>query len=134
LTITTLDEGLRKIFEPRAPSVSDRLHALRELSSAGVQTWVFFGPILPLFSDDPGTIGEMLATFQQCGVESILVDRMNLYPMVWRKLKAIVARNFPEQLVHLEKFKSNAGGYSSRLRANVKREASRCGLLCDIVF
>jgi DNA repair photolyase len=134
LTITTLAEGLREVFEPRAPSVSNRLHALRELSSAGIQTWVFFGPVLPLFSDDPGTIGEMLATFQQCGAQSVLVDRINLYPVVWRKLKAVVARNFPEQLVHLEKVKSNAGSYSSRLRANVQSEAARCGLLCDIVF
>lgn len=133
-TITTLDEKLRKIFEPRAPSVSDRLKALRELSAAGIQTWVFFGPVLPLFSDDPGTIGEMLDTFRQHGAQSVLVDQLNLYPMVWRKLQALVAKDFPEQLSHLKKVKSNAESYSSRLRAIVQREASRSGLLCDIVF
>jgi DNA repair photolyase len=134
LTITTLDEKLRKVFEPRAPSISDRLHALRELSKAGVRTWVFFSPALPLFSDEPGTIGEMLTIFRECGAQSVLVDRMNLYPMVWRKLRAVFARNFPEKISHLERVKGNSEAYSSHLRANVHREAARSGILCDIVF
>lgn len=134
ITITTLDERLRKIFEPRAPSVQDRLHALRELSVAGIRTWVFFGPVLPSFSDDPGTIGEMLEVFRECGAQSVLVDRVNLYPAVWRKLRAVFARNFPEKLSHLERVKGNSEAYSSRLRANLQREEARSGIPCDIVF
>jgi DNA repair photolyase len=134
ITITTLDEKLRRVFEPRAPSISDRLHALQELSAAGIRTWVFFGPVLPLLSDDPRTIGKMLATFHNCGAQSVLVDRLNLYPIVWRKLKAVFARDFPGLFADLQKIKSDAESYTSHLRAQVQREAARQGILCDIVF
>jgi DNA repair photolyase len=133
-TITTLDEKLREVFEPGAPAISDRLNALRELSAAGIRTWVFFGPVLPAFSDNPRIIGEMLDVFRDCGAQSVLVDRVNLYPAVWRKLRAVFARDFPEKLSHLEKAKGDGEKYSSRLRTDVQREAARSGILCDIVF
>jgi len=134
MTITTLDEKLRKIFEPRAPSIPDRLHALRQLSVAGIRTWVFFGPVLPSFSDDLRTVGEMLRVFRKSGAQSVLVDRVNLYPLVWRKLRTVFARHFPEKLSHLERVKGDGQRYSSRLRADIRREAARSGIPCDIVF
>ncbi|KUJ93820.1 MAG: hypothetical protein XD40_0951 [Archaeoglobus fulgidus] len=46
-TITTLDEGLAKKIEPRAPSPRKRVKALEKLSEEGVRTWIFMGPIIP---------------------------------------------------------------------------------------
>lgn len=46
-TIITLDEDLRLKLEPKAPSVSSRIDALRELKSEGIATFTFIGPVIP---------------------------------------------------------------------------------------
>ncbi|MDO5552248.1 MAG: radical SAM protein [Planctomycetia bacterium] len=46
-SIAMLDEKAREIFEPGATSISRRLDALRTLADAGLETFVFIGPILP---------------------------------------------------------------------------------------
>jgi DNA repair photolyase len=51
ISLTTLDAGLARILEPRASSPSDRLAAMRELSSAGVPVTVMTAPIIPAIND-----------------------------------------------------------------------------------
>jgi DNA repair photolyase len=48
ITITTDDEGIRKIFEPNAPPISARLNALKRLHNEGIKTYAFIGPVLPM--------------------------------------------------------------------------------------
>src|SRR5690242_13820194 len=45
LTITTLDEGLARLLEPRAPRPALRLNALKTLSDAGVRVSVLAHPV-----------------------------------------------------------------------------------------
>ncbi len=70
LTITTDDERMRQLFEPHAPSIAARLQALCRLKSAGLHTYAFVGPALPM---NP----RRLASLLQGLVDEVLVDRMN---------------------------------------------------------
>jgi DNA repair photolyase len=70
LTISTDDEKTGKIFEPYAPPISARLEALKKLYQAGINTYVFIGPLLPL---NPERLAKMLRPY----ASSILIDRMN---------------------------------------------------------
>jgi len=72
LTIPTDDEQIRKIFEPKSPSVKDRIGTLDNLHSQGIYTYVFIGPILP---QNP----EHLASLLLDKVDYVLIDKMN-YP------------------------------------------------------
>ncbi len=45
-TITTLDDDLARMLEPRAPSPLQRLQAMRKLAAAGIPTGIFAAPIL----------------------------------------------------------------------------------------
>ncbi len=82
MTVTTDDDRIRAAFEPKAPAIRSRVKALRRLHEAGVRTYAFVGPILPM---DPEALAGMLAGT----VDSVLVDRMN-YPgkseAVYRRL------------------------------------------------
>jgi DNA repair photolyase len=78
LSITTHDEGIKKIFEPYSPSIHSRVNTLRTLRREKIQTYVFIGPMLPL---DPKPLVAMLDGL----VDEVLIDRMN-YP---NKVKAI---------------------------------------------
>jgi DNA repair photolyase len=51
LSITTLDEELRRVMEPRTATAAARLEAIRTLSGAGVPTGVMVAPIIPGLND-----------------------------------------------------------------------------------
>lgn len=134
LTITTLDEGLREIFEPRASSIQERLRALKELSAVGIQSWVFLGPILPYFCDGQETIAKILAAFQEHGAQRVLVDRLNFYPRVWHRMRTILLERFPEQLEYYEIVRRDIESYSLSLKRTVQRESTRQSMTCEIIF
>jgi DNA repair photolyase len=48
LSIPTDDDRVRKVLEPNSPPIGARLTALEKLHAAGIQTWVFIAPILPM--------------------------------------------------------------------------------------
>lgn len=74
-SIATADDSVRRIFEPQAPPIKDRIRALDKLHSAGIRTYVMIAPILP------GTVGlpEMLAG----KVDYAIIDRMNYHYADW---------------------------------------------------
>jgi DNA repair photolyase len=77
-SISTHDEGIRKLFEPHSPSIDSRVKALRALHREKIRTYAFVGPMLPL---DPKPLVAMLEGV----IDEVLIDRMN-YP---NKVKAI---------------------------------------------
>ena len=74
-SITTADENIRKLFEPNAPPIKDRVRALDELHRAGIRTYVMIAPMLP------GAEG--LAEILAGKVDSVIVDRMNYHYADW---------------------------------------------------
>jgi DNA repair photolyase len=51
VSITTLDDELKRRMEPRAPSSRARLSAIEQLSAAGVPVTVLFAPVIPALND-----------------------------------------------------------------------------------
>jgi DNA repair photolyase len=70
ITITTDEEKIRRIFEPGAPAIEDRIKALREIHRHGIRTYVFIGPLLPM---NPERLAESILRH----ADSVLIDRMN---------------------------------------------------------
>ncbi len=50
-SITTLDEKLRRLMEPRTANANKMLTAMQQLSEAGVPVGVMMGPIIPSIND-----------------------------------------------------------------------------------
>lgn len=51
ISVTTLDEGVRRAMEPRTSTAEARLDAIAKLSSAGIPTGVMVAPIIPGLTD-----------------------------------------------------------------------------------
>lgn len=51
LSVTTLDEPLRRALEPRAPTTDARLDAVARLNAAGVPAGVMIAPVVPGLND-----------------------------------------------------------------------------------
>lgn len=47
VSITSLEEELRRVMEPRTATAQQRLRVIRELSEAGVRVGVMLGPMIP---------------------------------------------------------------------------------------
>ncbi|MGB9716031.1 MAG: SPL family radical SAM protein [Thermodesulfovibrionales bacterium] len=75
LTITTADEKIKRIFEPFAPSIENRIKALAKLHSEGIKTQVMIAPLLP------GTKG--LVKELNGKVDFVIIDRMNYHYADW---------------------------------------------------
>jgi DNA repair photolyase len=75
LSITTADDGIRKLFEPSAPPIKERVRALDELHQAGIRTYVMIAPILPH--------AEHLAEILADKVDYVMLDRMNYHYGDW---------------------------------------------------
>ncbi len=78
-SVTTADDSIRKLFEPHAPPIADRIHALEVLHDAGIRTYAMVAPVLP------GAEG--LAELLRGKIDYILIDRMNYHyaDRVYRK-------------------------------------------------
>jgi len=75
LSVTTGDDGIRKLFEPNAPPVVERIKALEQLHLAGIRTFAMIAPMLP------GAEG--LAAALTGKVDYVLIDRMNYHYGDW---------------------------------------------------
>ena len=74
-SIPTADDHIRKLFEPIAPPIAERISALDELHRGGIKTFVMIAPILP------GALE--LTEALQGKVDSIIIDRMNYNHAHW---------------------------------------------------
>lgn len=75
ITVTTGDDGIRRLFEPHAPSIEARIRTLDELHRAGIRTFAMIAPILPG--------AETLAADLRSKVDYVLIDRMNYHYGDW---------------------------------------------------
>jgi DNA repair photolyase len=96
VTLTTLDEQLRELWEPGAAGIDERCRVIEAARQAGLQTSVMFGPLLPFLSDSPAAIEALLQRAADLGVERIWVDGLNPRPRVWPAVAELLRAKFPE--------------------------------------
>jgi DNA repair photolyase len=75
LTITTADDGIRKIFEPNSPPISERVETLTKLRSEGIRTFAMIAPLLPKAEGLPALLRER--------ADYVLIDKMNYHYADW---------------------------------------------------
>ena len=94
-SITTDEEKVKNVFEPRSPSIQSRIEALKALHKEGIQTYAFIGPMLPL---NPGRLAALL----DGSVGEVLIDRLNYVNKVktlYRKMQ--LEKYLDDQYFHL---------------------------------
>lgn len=132
LTITTLDEEVKKIFEPLATSVTGRLDALRRLHEAGVETYAFLGPMLPHLSED--RLRELLDKLCEIGVSRVLVDKLNLKAGNWSSIYKALNEKLPGFLPQFKEVLFKPSGYYERLRLKISEMCRQRDLKVDFCY
>ena len=85
MTIPTLNDDVRKILEPHASSIRNRLNAIRKLNDYGIKTFIFFGPIYPTIKIDD--VQHIVKQFSDTRTTKIIADSLHLKGGVWKKLE-----------------------------------------------
>jgi DNA repair photolyase len=83
LTITTLDDDLRKEIEPFTSPVQNRLKALEKLNEEGIKNYVFIGPILPFLTD-----WKKIISITREFVDFYMFENLNITGTVWGPVKS----------------------------------------------
>ncbi len=95
VTVTTLDEKLRKMWEPGCASVEQRFGVLKEARKRGFETAVMFGPLLPVLSDGPDSLNALFSRAADLGVSRVWVDALNPRPKVWPAVEELLRAHYP---------------------------------------
>ena len=75
LSVTSADDRIRKLFEPNASPIGERIKALEKLHLAGIKTYAMIAPMLPGVEGLPAAL--------EGKVDYVLIDRMNYHYGDW---------------------------------------------------
>ncbi|KYK20267.1 DNA photolyase [Thermoplasmatales archaeon SG8-52-2] len=90
-SIGTLNDNERKLLEPNASPINQRLDALKESSEIGIKTSIFFGPVYPTISFDK--LREIIDIFIDNGANEIMIDKLNFKPGIKENIEKSIKSN-----------------------------------------
>ncbi len=93
ISITQIDDEVRKIFEPRSSSIEKRFNALKLLRKNDIPGGIMLMPILPGIGDTEENLRDIVKTGKKIGVNFILPAGLTLKP----------GRNKDEMLTSIQK-------------------------------
>lgn len=121
LTLTTLDDQIRKEVEPCTASVERRIEALKQLKSNGIKTYVFVGPIFPGLTDWKGIISATKAF-----ADYYMFENLNAFGSIEADIQVWIGSKHPGLLPlykDIYQFKSNYWtGIEEEIRTYCERE------------
>jgi DNA repair photolyase len=127
-TVTTLDDDLRRLFEPYSSSIEERISAIKKLKENGVRTFVFFGPVLPYISDQ--NLEHYFQRIAGAGTDYVYVDKLNPKPGLWPKLEKLLRSNFPGLCDQWQDILIGRSDYYQRLKVKADVICRDLGLEC----
>jgi DNA repair photolyase len=95
VSITTLDESLKRAMEPRAASAARRLATLRALTEAGVPAGVLVAPVIPAINDHE--LEAILEAGVQAGASSAAHILLRLPHEVAGLFREWLGEHFPDR-------------------------------------
>ena len=102
VSITTINDSVSKLLEVNAPSPSERLKALRDISSTDLPMVIRLSPFIPYVSTYP-SIKELTSLFKDLNIKHVIVEGLRLELNNISKLLKILK---PEIKVDLQPYSS----------------------------
>jgi DNA repair photolyase len=132
LTITTLNEKLARLLEPRAPRPELRLEAVRKLSQAGIAVCVFANPVMPLLTDGERELDRLARAARDAGAQAFSGGPLFLMPSAQKIFLPFLERHFPRLAPRYRRHFARGAyvgpAYREILRARVAKIRERYGL------
>jgi DNA repair photolyase len=109
MTITSMDDRVRRLYEPRVSSFDEQIRVLGTFSSSGIDTWVYIAPIIPFVTDrDPEKMARRLAG---AGISTVFIDRLRPKGKAWERVERFILGWKPGMREQLTKIRENDEEY-----------------------
>lgn len=80
--LTCIDDNIRKIFEPRTASVSDKLATLQNLVGIGVTTGARADPLIHGVMDSDKSLCNLFSAINKTGIKEVTINYLFLRPAI----------------------------------------------------
>lgn len=132
MTVTTLDAGLARLLEPRAPRPDLRLGAVKTLSELGIHVGVFSSPVLPGLNDQQESLDRIAREAKRHGAVSFGASPVFLKPCAAKVFLPFLDREFPHLAADYQRTFGKAAflaeGYKNELSSRVAKARESVGL------
>ncbi|WP_430540271.1 PA0069 family radical SAM protein [Pseudomonas entomophila] len=132
ISLTTLDDELKRTLEPRAAAPRARLRAIRVLREAGVPVGVLCSPMIPMINDSE--LEHLLGAAKEAGAQSAAYMLLRLPREVAPLFEQWLHDHYPQRAAHvLSLIRQSRGGelYDSRFGARMRGEGVFAELLAQ---
>ena len=137
LTGTKAKEGIIKVVEPNASTISERMAAMKQAHEMGLRTYGMLCPLLPGVSDSYEDILELVGFVKECGAEQVfaeavnprgrgLIETANALRAAGHGAEADAVDRVRKKAAHME--------YVQRLIGNVQRAMREHGMIDKLTF
>jgi DNA repair photolyase len=99
ISVTTLDDDLKRKLEPRAASGNARIHTMARLADAGIPVGVLAAPMIPALNDSE--LEAILEAAKQAGAESASYILLRLPLEVSELFEQWLQEHFPLRATHV---------------------------------
>jgi DNA repair photolyase len=121
------DEGVRELFEAKAPPNDQKIAALKRLKDVGIETYVLICPIMPFITDIEACI-ELAAPYADT-IWFYALSMVSEEDRNWRYIHKIIKRHYPELT---DQFRQSAFSsdhpYWNKMRAKIETHQLESGL------
>ncbi|HLY62116.1 MAG TPA: radical SAM protein [Terriglobia bacterium] len=133
ITVTTMDERLARLLEPKAPPPVKRLEAISELARAGMHVGVNAMPILPGLTDSERSLDQLASSAAQAGARYMPASILFLMPSAMKQFMPFLEREFPQLVKRYRKLYARSayldGEYKEQIKKLMAELRVRYGLL-----
>jgi len=132
ISLTTLDDELKRTLEPRAAAPKARLRAIRVMRDAGIPVGVLCSPMIPMINDSE--LERLLEAASEAGALSAAYMLLRLPLEVAPLFEQWLQDHYPQRAAHvLSLVRQSRGGelYDSRFGARMRGEGVFADLLAQ---
>ena len=125
VSLSLLDDSIRKEVEPFVSPIERRINTVKELKKAGIRTFIFISPIFPYLTDWQGIIAKT-----KNYVDEFWFENLNLYPSLQYNIFQWLRNHHPELIKEYQKIYFTRNNYWDR----AKKEIEDCGKKNNLNF
>ena len=132
ISLTSLDDELKRILEPRAAAPKARLRAIRVMREAGIPVGVLCSPMIPMINDSE--LESLLAEAHAAGAQSAAYLMLRLPLEVAPLFEEWLAAHYPQRAAHVMSLVRQVRGgevYDSRFGVRMRGEGPFADLLAQ---
>jgi len=132
MTVTTTNESLARLLEPKAPPPARRFEAVKQLSEAGISVGVNAMPILPGLNDSEACLDALARAASQAGASFLYGNILFLTPSAKKQFIPFLEKEFPRLAKLYRKLYAHSaylnGDYKNRMTKLLAELRTRYGL------